>query len=110
MRQTNTTVNTISLNNKYDLGDIIQSRYDESSGLFNLPIDTEVKQVTIFNPRAGASITLRKGKQLFNNTKLMSFKGKTLYLWDHFPIPAQMTYEGCKKMCSRYRGISIQFN
>ena len=107
MKQTKT--DTISLNNTYDLGDIIQSRYDESSGLFNLPIDREVKQVTIFNPRAGASITLQKGQKLFNNSKLMSFKGKTLYLWDHFPVPAQASYESCKKMCSRYRGISIQF-
>ena len=103
------TGDSITLHRQYDLSELIQSRYDESSGLFNLPVSGEIKQITIFNPRAGASITLQKGQKLIDST-LMSFKGKTLYVWDHFPVPAQAAYEGCRKTESRYRGITVEFS
>ena len=100
--------NNLSLHEKYDLCELIQSRYDESSETIDLPIDN-FNMVTISNPKAGGSITLQRG-QKFINAKLMSFKGKTLYLWEKFPIPAQCVFAASKKISTRYRDIFIEFS
>ena len=94
-------------NTKYDLCELIQSRYNEDSGTFNLPA-AGINCITISNPRAGGiSITLQKGADLAK--KLLSFKGKTLYIWEKFPVPAQAVFESSKKVCTRYRDIFIEF-
>lgn len=100
--------NNLTLHKKYDLCELIQSRYDESSNSLNPKVD-DYNMVTISNPRAGGSITLEKG-QNFISTKLLSFKGKTLYLWDRFPIPAQAAFAASKKVSARYRDIYIEFS
>ena len=95
------------LNAKYDLCELITSRYDESTDMFNIPT-AGIKRITISNPRAGGiSITLQKGADLAK--KLLSFKGKTLYIWEKFPVPAQSIFESSKKMSTRYRDIFIEF-
>ena len=96
------------LHKKYDLCDLIKSKYNETSNALDLPIG-DFNEITISNPRAGGSITVKRG-QAFSNNHLMSFKGKTLYLWDKFPIPAQCVFEASNKLCTRYRDIFIEFH
>ena len=91
--------------NRYDLCELIKSRYDESTGIIDVPVDAN--EVTVCNQRdGGISITLQRGEKLLKKP-LLKFKGQTLYLWDCFPIPAQAVFESSKKMWTRYRDISI---
>ena len=91
--------------NRYDLCELIKSRYDESTGIIDVPVDAN--EVTVCNQRdGGISITLQRGEKLLKKP-LLKFKGQTLYLWDCFPIPAQTVFESSKKMWTRYRDISI---
>ena len=95
---------------QYDLCELIKSRYDESTGLVNIPNCENVKEVTVRNQRdGGISITLQRGDKLFGKP-LLKFKGHTLYLWDCFPIPAQAIFETSKKVWTRYKDIDIQIN
>ncbi len=98
----------LDLHKKYDLCELIQSRYNENTGLFNLPINN-YHEVTISNPKAGGvCITLDKGQSKISS--LLSFKGRTLYLWDRFPIPAQTIFATSKNISTRYRDIFIEFD
>ena len=93
---------------KYDLCELIKSRYDESTGLIDIPDGKDVNEVTVSNQRdGGVSITLQRGEKLLDKP-LLKFKGHTLYLWDCFPIPAQAIFESSKKMWQRYKDINIK--
>jgi hypothetical protein len=97
----------LKLHCSYDLCELIQSRYDENNNTFNISIDGSPKEIKVSNPTAGVSVYLESANWLKEN--VLSFKGKTLYLFDTFPIPAQSAYEASKKMCTRYKNIFIEF-
>lgn len=103
-------VEQLTLNRKYDLCELIQSRYKEDCKAFDIPIRDDINVITVTNIRdGGTSITLQRGPKLLHKP-LMTFRGKTLYLWDCFPIPAQTVFESSKRMSTRYRDISVEFN
>ena len=110
MKKLTKVVEPLILNHKYDLCELIQSRYSEDSDVLNIPVRDDINEVTVTNKRGGGiSITLQRGPKLLHKP-LMTFKGKTLYLWDCFPIPAQTVFESNDRMCTRYRDISVEFN
>ncbi len=99
--------NKLKLNHEYDLCELIKSRYNENDGSFNISIDGEPHEIKVSNPSAGVSVYLNSKNWLKEN--ILSFKGKTLYLFGTFPIPAQSVYEYSKKMYTRYKDIFIKF-
>jgi len=96
----------LKLNQSYDLCELIQSRYDESTDTFHIDIEGNPKEVKVSNPAAGVSVYLKSKNWL---ESILSFKGKTLYLFGRFPIPAQMQYQASRKNCMRYKNIFVQF-
>ena len=100
--------NQLKLNCTYDLCELIQNRYNEHTGLFDIVIEGEPHEVKVTNPSAGISLYMNTKKDWLKES-ILSFKGKTLYLFGTFPIPAQMQYQTSRKNCTRYKNIFVQF-